>query len=1587
MTFNNTLIKNKKITKGIFGVETPPINPTAPFAQVPANIGTGAIPSPNMVTVEPSEAQFFTSWSKMFPDKDLETSYNKLLQNDEVEELDFISTLRSTGRNPETESLLSTMFPDITPQQMDEIFYINYLDFSGTKTGIPNFETFRSNYYKEKGWTDYGDINKLTSIRSKLNFKSESDPIYIEALAQGTEAKQEYDRRFGKGEAFQSTLSNALQFPFPTISKLVNPEKPDIKWYDPLWDLSTLLSVGAIGATGTTAKLALRGLDSALSAVAIGSTTIDNWDTMSTTEKIINLGLGGLSLWGVTVETIPAIKAALKSKTSQEAAQLIKGFMKEVATSEAGSLGGKGKKFDLSYNTKLEAETNVDVLKRKGLDVSEIEFKDGQYRITVESKTLSEPSTMAKEPWQMTKAEASADSRIKIGGEMGNDIARVDSDGKVVLSNDFFDMNVKDRQEIWSHELTHSKTGISKITTKSFWDITESNLFGKYDETAEKWVAGRGFSGRNVNEALTQAVADFEKNPAVFSQKFPQQTPIVKAISEGKTIPQPTTMAKEATVPPQVTNVPPKPPKIPTKPVDISQPSPEIKPTPLSENVIGLKPIKAGLVRGEVIGNWAKNLVGKVTTKLGGNAPVLADELASPAMRMRTIGKENSRSVANIIGTQAEVSINNAFKFDKNGRIASLVGIDPSVPGAPTIRDVAARLPRYASSLSPEQLAVLTKVGSDITPYRDLLTELGVEIHSRPDVMEGGFYLPRGNAALEGVDEPLKISGGGRKGGKKGFEKPSIFASEAEGIEAGYEYTPIGQSITSYAYDAGIKATDAHIANYFKTLTDETGQLLGETPKMRLMKRNPDLAQLVEENKKTLTRLQSNIDALTDRQMKVIDRWKYDPDYGDIDDLLLTLEEMKGGRPPFTKPELIDLLEQAKAEARIFRPDYKRAMEIAKVTPRDKGVIIMPALNGRVFPNEIANVVNKVLKAEGETVGALAPAANTLHALNNTYRGIRATGDNSFTGIQGLLTAYDDPVAAAKALKVNAKAWGLGGDKVLGTFINDFDLTEVPAGRLAAKDWGRYGGHVGGATSEMQMGGVGSKVGELPFIKQANRAFGYTGDSLRLLRYSDELKKLLKTRTLKEIIASGDLEKITRAVNGFTGYAVGKTLGSIGEFVMFAPKFFQSRLETIARGFMGFRPGAGLDQKMARNALLKMMGTGVVLTVAANEALGEDTDFRFIVDGKRNPAFMRIKFEGNNYSLFGSWDSLLGMAINVGTGEPLRALRSTASGSLAMAWDIISGKDYDWNNVTDTPANFAKWVGSQFVPFSMGNLPETVKQVSSGNVIGGVTQAVTQIGGIKSYPVPETEALKEIPGYLGKIGSEDTEALNEALDGIDNPKKQAEIKAKDWTYDITSLRRDISKSIQGLKPEDMENLPEIVTYYRDSKIQQDGYDLLSEEEKTDYLEVHPEYTINQFFWGNWSGWQDHPTTIDMAYQLEELATQYGVPLTAIPAFGKTESGKERLPPKELWQDYFDYYALDKLDTKTGKMVADTAKRDNFRYNPAHKAFRLWGIANLGWTPIPGTSVPSSTTTIKSGTTTTPPKPPATTPSIGDFLIR
>ena len=908
-----------------------------------------------------------------------------------------------------------------------------------------------------------------------------------------------------------------------------------------------------------------------------------------------------------------------------------------------------------------------------------------------------------------------------------------------------------------------------------------------------------------------------------------------------------------------------------------SQPG-RVVPPPAPDNVLGLRPISTGLTKRDQLTNSFKRTLG---------VGVEAEEHVTPAFRERARLQPVVESQAAALAEQASERTRRAFVTDAEGRIPALKDGAPGglFPDGPTIQDVAARLPVYEALLTPEQRAALDWLRQAMHPYRALWDEVGAKaLHSRMDVMDGGFYLPRMRA-----------------GERAGFWKPATYESQAAGIADGVQYASLHDSLQDHIKAAGNKIVDQHIANYLAAATDDSGRLLHTTMADRI---DPQLRDLVtdlrskifarrhtlaaqnvrarmagmsaEQAGRQAARAQEmleraqlrfearlagqNTDAVVtaaERELKVLEReagrrataadaaegmatraearataaaTKGKPTQAaDAKHEVLAREAARDQKAAATarqradaaqaklddaiaknRPDAVTRAAQREAQVRRWEVEnadarakasgdraaayladrdatqaelrqytadlaalkgrWGHAQRVAATTPRGAGQIDLIPLQGKAFPDALADAANAELRAERPLQGKGTAPLRAVNALNNLYRSVGATADNSVLGIQGLLGLASDPSAYGKALKVNMQAWGRNGDRALGAFLVDFDDAARNAGMPQAGDWARAGLHVGGTNSEFAVapgiGALGHQLNNAPVIRESGRAFGFFGDALRLEWAQDEVQGLLRSgRTIMELEASGELAAIAKAVNGATGWSPTKFANDWGEVAMFASRFFQSRLETVARAAKGLRPGATTEQRIARNSLLKLMAGGTLLTVAVNHARGEETDFRPYVttdqgERRRNPNFLRIRnLAGQDWSVFGTWDSLLGMFLGAAAGDPLRAVRGVSSGSVKIAWDLITGKDAMGRPVPNSPSaigqkpgDFAAWIARSFSPFSWQDLPELagegMEAAKAGNVAGmGATAAVAvgkQFLGVKGSEFGYSDTREQI---------------------------------------------------------------------------------------------------------------------------------------------------------------------------------------------------------------------------------------------------
>ena len=442
------------------------------------------------------------------------------------------------------------------------------------------------------------------------------------------------------------------------------------------------------------------------------------------------------------------------------------------------------------------------------------------------------------------------------------------------------------------------------------------------------------------------------------------------------------------------------------------------------------------------------------------------------------------------------------------------------------------------------------------------------------------------------------------------------------------------------------------------------------------------------------------------------------------------------------------LLAKHQKELDEVQGEWDRMITSSKKPREGYAYVDLPGMEGRFFPEEMAAAINKKLIAEGSLRGRTSGGVRVLAGINKLLQGLETTADMSGIGLQGLAGMYANQRAWASAVKTSFEAWGAEGDRVLGRFIGQFDKTSKSTGRLTAGEWaGNYNLSVRGAQmGELQVGttGVAAALGRVPIIKQANRAFGFFGDTLRLEWADDMLQNELSMgKTLEQLRRNGDLERIAEIANNMTGHARGHTGSDFAQLVLFAPRFLQSRLSTVARAAAGLRFGAELDQRIARRSMLKMVGSAVTYTHLINWMQGHETDMRPWVRGNPNSNFLRARIGNRDFSLLGTWDSLAKGLMLTAMGRPHDVLRTLSSPMLRVGWDIFSGSTAIGERTRAEERGMANlwspetgyYALKAITPFSFQEIPEATRAAKRGELLtAGVTLA-GEIFGMKSGPL------------------------------------------------------------------------------------------------------------------------------------------------------------------------------------------------------------------------------------------------------------
>lgn len=401
------------------------------------------------------------------------------------------------------------------------------------------------------------------------------------------------------------------------------------------------------------------------------------------------------------------------------------------------------------------------------------------------------------------------------------------------------------------------------------------------------------------------------------------------------------------------------------------------------------------------------------------------------------------------------------------------------------------------------------------------------------------------------------------------------------------------------------------------------------------------------------------------------------------------------------------------------------------------------------IPKEVEDVLNQHLrKVRGLNESE---SSKIYNAVNNSLRGLWATMDFSRLFIQDLPMYADlmlsNPKLASKIAKAQFST--LWDKHVVAKTMEEFDRRNYGTGRPTTTDWIKHNLHISSVSTDDFEGGIVTHLEKTPAIGKVlgttNRVFADGGDLNRLFQADLLYQQWEKGNPLsflgKHKNASREeiLTAIANATNRSSGWTKNAFGGDIGRATMFAPRFFQSQLESILKATTDFKT---LEGDIARRQLVKMFGVGVATTILLNEARGEDTVF-----DPTDPNFLRIRnLKGNDISLFGPWDSLVRGFVrsapqidsegNISFGDPTYLVRSKLSPILSTAVDLLVG-----TNVVGEPSREISSVAKNLaLPFGVRDAIdfEGAKPVLDKNP----TSIGLGIFGLKATPLTEREQFE-----------------------------------------------------------------------------------------------------------------------------------------------------------------------------------------------------------------------------------------------------
>ena len=737
----------------------------------------------------------------------------------------------------------------------------------------------------------------------------------------------------------------------------------------------------------------------------------------------------------------------------------------------------------------------------------------------------------------------------------------------------------------------------------------------------------------------------------------------------------------------------------------------------------------------------------------------------------------------------------------------------------PTIQDIAARLPAFKPYLNSFQIKALNAIEEKLRPLADLYDEVlrnsdeGIgfreKVGIRGDIMEGGFYIPRGGAIEADGMLDMPIFDYSKRIFKHkalpGFRKPAEFESMAEGLAAGFQYDDLRSALSKYVRGIETESLFLFLETSMKNMESEAGGPLFKTLDDLLEEQDSGLIPQIKILKKEFNRLRNISNILENRaedQIALMDPSK--ATYEEIQKIMSNTKIKAGPSKGYNQQQVNEQITIVNKKLKELQPGYDIA--IARAKKGDEGYIEFISqgfrgLNGLYVDANVGKVINEYF--EGLAPGAkrnLKEFLQGINKLNGFYTMMRSTFDDSGLGIQGIMSLYKNPKNWIPSAIANFKTLGKNDKNAYGDFVVMFDDEAVQGGRMTSDMWVSRGLSQQGTNTEFTMGSLKNedtiftgdpdawlnKTGKgfrKVFIENRfNRAFSTFSDTLRLKEADALLQEELARNpglTLDDLLKNGTVDEIAKTSNHLTGTTYISRTNSfrqdLGTLAFFAPRYYTTRIRNSIKAIKGATNPftKDLEARIMRRAFTRMIIATTTITWAVNTAQGHTTDFNPLIRDKNNKIrvngnFLRMRVGKRDYSLMGPAVNIPIHMVNIifgladgmrktGKGDidgaftsvagtALGTLRSVGSGSFKLGEQLFTNEEWDNSAIWDK--NDPTWKKTTDIMLWLG---DQLTPFSTTD-LGGITQEAADE--VKQGQIPIAPLFSLVAEPFGLTGSE-----------------------------------------------------------------------------------------------------------------------------------------------------------------------------------------------------------------------------------------